>query len=184
MTSPQSDRHLARSNSETRDHNSYENVHFQKNGKARNQSEPAFDEIHIPRVTPRKRVTDFKVGGQVSNYSNGPGTGCANKEDGPSSLGAEKSPGKKTTRRLNSRSVANIPSSSGSGLKTWQVSFQPSRLTHARASSREEFRTHLLFKLGQLFSMWECFKRDFHLMIIELRSIRPRSEVTVFRRFH
>ncbi|XP_076276445.1 uncharacterized protein LOC143207168 [Lasioglossum baleicum] len=120
VTSPQSDRHLARSNSETRDHHSYENVHFQKNGKARNQSEPAFDEIHIPRVTPRKRVTDFKVGGQVSTYTNGSGSGCMSKEDGPSSLGAEKSPGKKTTRRLNSRSVANIPSSSGSGLKTWQ----------------------------------------------------------------
>ncbi|XP_076177160.1 uncharacterized protein LOC143151690 isoform X2 [Ptiloglossa arizonensis] len=117
---PHSDRHLARSNSETRDHNSYENVHFQKNVKSRNQSEPSFEEIHIPRVTPRKRVTDFKVGGSVNNYSNGPGTACANKEDGPSSLGAEKSPGKRTTRKMNSRSVANIPSSSGSGLKTWQ----------------------------------------------------------------
>ncbi|XP_033321563.2 uncharacterized protein LOC117217831 [Megalopta genalis] len=120
VTSPQSDRHLARSNSETRDHHSYENVHFQKNGKGRNRSEPAFDEIHIPRIAPRKRVTDFKVGGQVNNYSSGSGSGGASKEDGPSSLGAEKSPGKKTTRRLNSRSVANIPSSSGSGLKTWQ----------------------------------------------------------------
>ncbi|XP_076236859.1 uncharacterized protein LOC143180784 [Calliopsis andreniformis] len=117
---PPSDRHLARSNSETRDHHSYENVHFQKNPKARNQSEPSFEEIHIPRVTPRKRLTDFKVGGHVNNYSNAHGSACMNKEDGPSSLGAEKSPGKKTTRRLNSRSVANIPSSSGSGLKTWQ----------------------------------------------------------------
>lgn len=118
---PQSDRHLARSNSETRDH-SYENVHFQKNPKARNQSEPTFEEIHIPRVTPRRRVADFKVGGQVNNYSNGAGSACVNKEDGPSSLGAEKSPGKKTSRRMNSRSVANIPSSSSSALKTWQVS--------------------------------------------------------------
>ncbi|CAL7936741.1 unnamed protein product [Xylocopa violacea] len=117
---PHSDRHLARSNSETRDHHSYENVHFQKNAKPRNQSEPSFEEIHIPRVTPRRRVADFKVGGQVNNYSNGSGSTCANKDDGPSSLGAEKSPGKKTTRRMNSRSVANIPSSSGSGLKTWQ----------------------------------------------------------------
>lgn len=116
---PQSDRHLARSNSETRDH-SYENVHFQKNPKARNQSEPTFEEIHIPRVTPRRRVADFKVGGQVNNYSNGAGSACVNKEDGPSSLGAEKSPGKKTSRRMNSRSVANIPSSSSSALKTWQ----------------------------------------------------------------
>ncbi|XP_034171818.1 uncharacterized protein LOC117600459 isoform X1 [Osmia lignaria lignaria] len=115
---PNPDRHLARSNSETRDPHSYENVHYQKNAKGRNQSEPSFEEIHIPRVTPRKRLTDFKVGGQVNNYSNGC---CANKEDGPSSLGAEKSPGKKTTRRLNSRSVANIPSSSGSCLKTWQI---------------------------------------------------------------
>ncbi|KZC07492.1 PREDICTED: uncharacterized protein LOC107185824 [Dufourea novaeangliae] len=119
-TTPSSDRHLARSNSETRDHHSYENVHFQKNVKGRNQSEPSFDEIHIPRVTPRKRVTDFKVGGQVTSYSNGPGSGCVNKEDGPSSLGADKSPGKKTSRRLNSRSVANIPNSSATGLKTWQ----------------------------------------------------------------
>ncbi|XP_043252903.1 uncharacterized protein LOC122397665 isoform X2 [Colletes gigas] len=119
--STHSDRHLARSNSETRDHHSYENVHFQKNVKCRNQSEPSFEEIHIPRVTPRKRVTDFKVGGQVSSsYSNGPGSVCSNKEDGPSSLGTENSPGKKTTRRMNSRSVANIPSSSGSGFKTWQ----------------------------------------------------------------
>ncbi|XP_003702343.1 uncharacterized protein LOC100878180 [Megachile rotundata] len=115
---PNPDRHLARSNSETRDHHSYENVHYQKNVKSRNQSEPSFEEIHIPRVTPRKRLTDFKVGGQVNNYSNG--SACMNKEDGPSSLGTEKSPGKKTTRRLNSRSVANIPSSSGSCLKTWQ----------------------------------------------------------------
>ncbi|OAD61720.1 PDZ domain-containing protein 2 [Eufriesea mexicana] len=117
---PHSDRHLARSNSETRDHHSYENVHFQKNTKSRNQSDSSFEEIHIPRVTPRKRVTDFKVGGQVNNYTNGPGSPCVNKEDGPSSLGAERSPGKKTTRRMNSRSVANIPSSSGPGLKTWQ----------------------------------------------------------------
>ncbi|CAK9804444.1 PDZ domain-containing protein 2 [Anthophora quadrimaculata] len=117
---PHTERHLARSNSETRDHHSYENVHFQKNSKPKNQSEPSFDEIHIPRVTSRKRMTDFKVGGQVNNYSNGTGSPCMNKEDGPSSLGAEKSPGKKTTRRMNSRSVANIPSSSGSGLKTWQ----------------------------------------------------------------
>ncbi|XP_017891506.1 uncharacterized protein LOC108631845 [Ceratina calcarata] len=116
---PQAERHLARSNSETRDQHSYENIHFQKNTKSRNQSEPSFEEIHIPRVTPRKRATDFKVGGQVNNYTNGSGS-CVNKEDGPSSLGAEKSPGKKTTRRLNSRSVANIPSSSGAGLKTWQ----------------------------------------------------------------
>ncbi|XP_050583524.1 uncharacterized protein LOC126918953 [Bombus affinis] len=117
---PHSDRHLARSNSETRDHHSYENVHFQKNSKHRNQSDSSFEEIHIPRVTPRKRVTDFKVGGQVNNYSNGPGSPCMNKEEGPSSLGADRSPGKKTTRRMNSRSVANIPSSSGAGLKTWQ----------------------------------------------------------------
>lgn len=120
---PHSDRHLARSNSETRDHHSYENVHFQKNAKPRSQTDASFEEIHIPRVTPRKRMTDFKVGGQVNNYSNsGPGSPCVNKDDGPSSLGAERSPGKKTTRRMNSRSVANIPSSSGSSLKTWQVS--------------------------------------------------------------
>ncbi|KAK9303522.1 hypothetical protein QLX08_004831 [Tetragonisca angustula] len=118
---PHSDRHLARSNSETRDHHSYENVHFQKSSNSsRNQADSSFEEIHIPRVTPRKRMTDFKVGGQVNSYSNGSGSPGTNKEDGPSSLGAERSPGKKTTRRMNSRSVANIPSSSGSGLKTWQ----------------------------------------------------------------
>lgn len=122
--STNSERHLARSNSETRDHHSYENVHFQKNAKPENQSEPTFEEIHIPRVASRKRVTDFKVGGQVNNYSNGSGSACTNKEDGPSSLGAEKSPGKKTSRRMNSRSVANIPNSSATALKTWQVSIK------------------------------------------------------------
>ncbi|KAK2576885.1 hypothetical protein KPH14_005511 [Odynerus spinipes] len=112
---------LARSNSETRDHHCYENVHFQKNGKTRNQSDSSFETIHIPRVTPRKRMTDFKVGGQVSNYStDSSATSIAGKDDGPSSLGTERSPDKKPTRRLNSRSVANIPSSSGANLKTWQ----------------------------------------------------------------
>lgn len=119
--SPYVGRHLVRSNSETRDH-SYENVHFQKNSKTRNQSESSFDEVHIPRVLPRKRSTDFKVGGQVNNYSSEAALSCC-KEDGPSSLGVEKSPAKRTTnRRLNSRSVANIPSSSGANLKAWQVS--------------------------------------------------------------
>ncbi|GAB1863320.1 hypothetical protein CAJAP_04399 [Camponotus japonicus] len=118
--SPYAGRHLARSNSETREH-SYENMHFQKTPKTRNQSESSFEEIHIPRVTPRKRSTDFKVGGQVNNY-----TGEAlninggNKEEAPCSLGADRSPGKRNPRRLNSRSVANIPSSSGVNLKTWQ----------------------------------------------------------------
>ncbi|KAG5318488.1 PDZD2 protein, partial [Acromyrmex heyeri] len=118
--SPYAGRHLARSNSETREH-SYENVHFQS-AKIRNQSEPSFEEIHIPRVTPRKRSTDFKVGGQVNNYS-GEATLSSvngNKEDTPASLGTERSSGKKNPRRLNSRSVANIPSSSGANLKTWQ----------------------------------------------------------------
>lgn len=118
--SPYAGRHLARSNSETREH-SYENVHFQ-NAKLRNQSEPSFEEIHIPRVTPRKRSIDFKVGGQVSNYSGeaalSPGGG--GKEDAPASLGTERSSGKRHPRRVNSRSVANIPSSSGANLKTWQ----------------------------------------------------------------
>lgn len=120
--SPYAGRHLARSNSETREH-SYENVHF-LNAKIRNQSEPSFEEIHIPRVTPRKRSTDFKVGGQVNNYS-GEATlssGSGNKEEAPASLGTERSSGKKNPRRLNSRSVANISSSSGANLKTWQVS--------------------------------------------------------------
>ncbi|XP_020290880.1 uncharacterized protein LOC109858213 isoform X2 [Pseudomyrmex gracilis] len=117
--SPYVGRHLARSNSETRDH-SYENVHFQKN--IRNQSEPSFEEIHIPRVTPRKRSIDFKVGGEVNNYSGETilSTGGSIKEDAPTSLGMERSPSKRNPRRLNSRSVANIPSSSGTHLKTWQ----------------------------------------------------------------
>lgn len=118
--SPYAGRHLARSNSETRDH-SYENVQF-LNAKIRNQSEPSFEEIHIPRVTPRKRSIDFKVGGQVNNYS-GEATlssGSGNKEDAPVSLGTERSSSKRNPRRLNSRSVANIPSSSGANLKTWQ----------------------------------------------------------------
>ncbi|KAL2729983.1 PDZ domain-containing protein 2 [Vespula maculifrons] len=121
--SPYCDRQtLARSNSETRgDHHCYENVNFQKNGKIRNQLDSSFETIHIPRVTPRKRITDFKVGGQVSNYStDSSATSIVGKDDGPSSLGTERSPGKKPTRRLNSRSVANIPSSSGANLKTWQ----------------------------------------------------------------
>lgn len=121
--SPYAGRHLARSNSETREH-SYENVHFQKSAKTRNQSEPSFEEIHIPRVTPRKRSTDFKVGGQVNNYTveAALSVGGGNKEDAPCSLGADRSPGKRNPRRHNSRSVANIPSSSGANLKTWQVS--------------------------------------------------------------
>lgn len=110
---------LARSNSETREH-SYENVHFQKTPKSRNQSESSFEEIHIPRVTPRKRSTDFKVGGQVTNYTGE--VALSNKEEAPCSLGADRSPGKRNPRRLNSRSVANIPNSSGANLKTWQVS--------------------------------------------------------------
>ncbi|RLU15655.1 hypothetical protein DMN91_011409 [Ooceraea biroi] len=117
--SPYAGRHLARSNSETREH-SYENVHFQKNAKPRNQSEPSFEEIHIPRVTPRKRSTDFKLGGQVNNYSGETTPIAGNKEDAPASLGMDRSPGKRNPRRLNSRSVANIPSSSGTNLKTWQ----------------------------------------------------------------
>lgn len=119
--SPYAGRHLARSNSETRDH-SYENVHFQ-GAKIRNQSEPSFEEIHIPRVTPRKRSTDFKVGGQVSNYSGEITLNSgAGKEDAPASLGMERSSGKRNPKKHNSRSVANIPSSSGANLKTWQVS--------------------------------------------------------------
>lgn len=121
--SPYAGRHLARSNSETREH-SYENVHFQKGAKTRNQSESSFEEIHIPRVTPRKRSTDFKVGGQVNNYTSEAAlsAGGGNKDDAPCSLGADRSPGKRNPRRLNSRSVANIPSSSGANLNTWQVS--------------------------------------------------------------
>lgn len=120
--SPYAARHLARSNSETREH-SYENVHFQKNAKPRNnQSEPSFEEIHIPRVAPRKRSTDFKLGGQVNNYSSETIAG-SNKEDAPASLGMDsRNPAKRNPKRLNSRSVANIPSSSGTNLKTWQVS--------------------------------------------------------------
>ncbi|XP_011880272.1 PREDICTED: uncharacterized protein LOC105568875 [Vollenhovia emeryi] len=117
--SPYAGRHLARSNSETREH-SYENVHFQ-NARIRNQSEPSFEEIHIPRVTPRKRSTDFKVGGQVNNYSGEVTLNSAGgKEDAPASLGTERSSGKRNPKRLNSRSVANIPSSSGANLKAWQ----------------------------------------------------------------
>jgi len=118
--SPYAGRHLARSNSETREH-SYENVHFQKNAKPRNQ-DSSFEEIHIPRVAPRKRFTDFKLGGQVNNYSGDTISLASNKEDAPASLGMDRSPGKRNPRRLNSRSVANIPSSSGTNLKTWQVS--------------------------------------------------------------
>ncbi|XP_066598357.1 uncharacterized protein [Prorops nasuta] len=115
---PYHERHLARSNSENRDCHSYENVHFQKNHRTKTHSESSFEEIHIPRIVPRRRSTDFKVGGQVANYPVSDST--IKKEDGPSSLGSERSPGKKTTRKVASRSVANIPSSSGTHLKVWQ----------------------------------------------------------------
>ncbi|XP_012260904.2 uncharacterized protein LOC105688866 isoform X1 [Athalia rosae] len=120
---------LARSHSESRDHHSYENVHFQKNlnQKTRNHSDSSYESVHIPRVAPRKRTTEFKIGGQVSgsNYSatqdtTGSSGALGFHEDGPASLGASRSPGKKNARRLNSRSVANIPNSSGTGLKVWQ----------------------------------------------------------------
>lgn len=122
---------LARSHSESRDHHSYENVNFQKSinngGKARNHSDSSYESVHIPRVTPRKRNTEFKIGGQVSNSnytSPQPPSGSAgvltSLDEGPSSLGTHRSPGKKNNRRLNSRSVANIPDSSGTGLKVWQ----------------------------------------------------------------
>ena len=153
---PHSDRHLARSNSETRDHHSYENVHFQKSSNSsRNQADSSFEEIHIPRVTPRKRMTDFKVGGQVNSYSNGSGSPGTNKEDGPSSLGAERSPGKKTTRRMNSRSVANIPSSSGSGLKTWQVSDETTR----------DSSSYCLFDFNLLLMIFSSFLFFFSLLL-------------------
>lgn len=122
-------RRLARSISETREtDNSYENMHFHKNSKSRNNSEDScFEDIHIPRVTPRKRSNEFKVGGQVTNYSpscsSSGSAGILNKlDEGPSSLGADISPGKKNSRRINSRSVANIPCSSANNLKAWHVS--------------------------------------------------------------
>ncbi|XP_043279658.1 uncharacterized protein [Venturia canescens] len=119
-------RRLARSISETREtDNSYENMHFHKNSKSRNDSEDScFEDIHIPRVTPRKRSNEFKLGGQVTNYSpscsSTGSAGVLNKlDEGPSSLGADISPGKKNSRRINSRSVANIPCSSANNLKAW-----------------------------------------------------------------
>ncbi|KAG7206801.1 hypothetical protein KM043_000711 [Ampulex compressa] len=116
--SPYSERHLARSNSETRNHHSYENVQFQKFSGTRNAAEHSFEEIHIPRVTARKRTADLKVGAQASGYA--ADSSSVAKEDGPSSLGSDGNRGKKTTRKVNSRSVANIPSSSGGNLKAWQ----------------------------------------------------------------
>ncbi|XP_024940078.1 uncharacterized protein LOC107267113 isoform X2 [Cephus cinctus] len=114
---------LSRSNSESRDvPHCYENVHFQRNPNSRNHSDSGFEGIHIPRVAARKKTTDFKVGGQVSSYATS-SSEVPNKkpDDGPSSLGADKrSPSKKSTRRVSSRSVANIPSTSGNALKTWQ----------------------------------------------------------------
>ncbi|KAL0103322.1 hypothetical protein PUN28_017538 [Cardiocondyla obscurior] len=116
--SPYAGRHLLRSNSETREH-PYENVRFQ-NAKIRNQSEPSFEEIHIPRVTPRKRSTDFKLGGQVNNYTGDVTVNSSGgKEEAPASLGTERNSSKRNPKRLN-KSVANIPSSSGTNLKAWQ----------------------------------------------------------------
>lgn len=123
---------LARSHSESREHNSYENVNFHREttsqGKQRNHSDSSYESVHIPRVAvPRKRTTEFKIGGEVSSPSAG-ASGSAgvltSLDEGPSSLGAHRSPGKKNGRRLNSRSVANIPNSSGTGLKVWQVSIK------------------------------------------------------------
>lgn len=121
---------LARSHSESRDHHSYENVHFQKNNM-RNHSDSSYESVHIPRVANSRKKTEFKIGGQVSssNYT-GPqapsgSTGVLTSlDEGPSSLGVRRSPGKKNNRRLNSRSVANIPNSSGTSLKVWQVSMR------------------------------------------------------------
>ncbi|XP_046601255.1 uncharacterized protein LOC107218946 [Neodiprion lecontei] len=119
---------LARSHSETRDSHSYENVSFQRVSKSRNHSDSTYESVHIPRVTPRKRTTEFKIGGQVSGPNQASPSSVSGSvgvltslDEGPSSLGTRRSPaGKKNGRRLNSRSVANIPNSSGNGLKVWQ----------------------------------------------------------------
>ncbi|CAG5100948.1 Similar to PDZD2: PDZ domain-containing protein 2 (Homo sapiens) [Cotesia congregata] len=106
--------------------NSYENVRFEKSLSSSTRSrrlsrDDDLDEIHIPRISPRKRSTDFVIGGSVANYSLINGSSIyGNGEHGPSSLGTDKSPGKKSGRRLSSRSVANIAGSSGPGMKTWQ----------------------------------------------------------------
>lgn len=100
---------------------SYENIRFDKSTRSRKSSRDEVDEIHIPRVSPRKRSTDFVIGGQVGNYSSMNSSLYNSPEQGPSSLGAEKSPGRKSNKRFSSRSVANISgSSSGPSLKTWQ----------------------------------------------------------------
>ncbi|XP_046751796.1 uncharacterized protein LOC124414776 [Diprion similis] len=119
---------LARSHSETRDSHSYENVNFQRVSKPRNHSDSSYESVHIPRVTPRKRTTEFKIGGQVSGPNHASPSSVSGSagvltslDEGPSSLGTRRSPaGKKNGRRLNSRSVANIPNSSGNALKVWQ----------------------------------------------------------------
>ncbi|XP_057323231.1 uncharacterized protein LOC130666354 [Microplitis mediator] len=108
---------------------SYENVRFEKSLSSSTRSrrlsrDDDLDEIHIPRISPRKRSTDFVIGGTVANYSlvnaSNLYSSSGGIDQGPSSLGTDKNPGKKSTRRLSSRSVANIAGSSGPGLKTWQ----------------------------------------------------------------
>ena len=123
---------LVRSRSETRDrhciNHSYENVYFSQNTRPGTHIEKCIEEIHIPRITPHKKKLNFKVGEKVNNYSLGTSAVgsrkiIADKEShGPSSLGSEKNPTQKSACRLNSRSVANISNSSGTKLKSWQVS--------------------------------------------------------------
>ncbi|XP_012280150.1 uncharacterized protein LOC105699592 [Orussus abietinus] len=80
-----------------------------RGGRFRRNGDPGFESIHIPRVAPRKRSAEFKVGGRVT-----PAAVPSALEEGPASLGAER----RAARRVASRSVANLPSSSGAGSRT------------------------------------------------------------------
>lgn len=128
--SGESPSNLSRTIADTRpsDH-PYENVLFQKNSKSIDSLEDSscFENINIPRVTPRKRTADFKLGGQVTSYSSA-SSGSASllkKSDEPlSSLDSDAKPAKKTSQRINSRSIANISTSSASNFKPWHVSIR------------------------------------------------------------
>ncbi|KAF7992585.1 hypothetical protein HCN44_004929 [Aphidius gifuensis] len=115
--------------------NSYENIifnnkkiYYDDDDDDDDDDDKSNEEIHIPRISPKKKSTDFIVGGNVKNYnSNNNNNSNTNiylskNEQGPSSLGTDNnSPNKKiTNRKFNSKSIANISGTSGVNIKNWQ----------------------------------------------------------------
>ncbi|XP_015111974.1 uncharacterized protein LOC107037758 isoform X1 [Diachasma alloeum] len=102
--------------------NVYENVRFRsKSGTRRGSRKDTEEEIHIPRVSPRRR--DFILGGKVTHYAENSRLSSHDRTDGTSSLGTEASSGNKSSLRFSSRSFANISGRSGRGqqdVQAWQ----------------------------------------------------------------